>query len=83
MRKQITLPDSLNDVLKRFAKVSKTSESNVISFALMSMCQDFNTRFQYLDGEKDFIQTIKNFYVDFYCKKLPRGLKAEKGGKNA
>lgn len=82
MRKQITIPDCFDDILKSFAYKSKTSESNIVSFALMRLSQDFNSLELNEEIEKMFLQNIKNFYIDFYCKKLPRGLKA-KGGKNA
>lgn len=77
MRKQITIPDCYDDVIKAFANKSKTSESNIMSYAIMLLCSDFNSCNDDEETEYFYLQGIKTFYVDFYCKQLPRGLKAK------
>lgn len=76
MRKQITIPDKLDEAVKMFAKASKVSESAVISYAINLLVIRFSCA-ESINEEITVITKIKEFYKFFYIKKLPRGKKSK------
>lgn len=77
MRKQITIPNSLDLVVKKFAEVCNVSESAVISYAVELLTIRFNCS-ESINEEHTVINRIKDFYKNFYCVQLPRGKYARK-----
>ena len=75
MRKQITIPDKLDEAVKKFAEASNVSESAVISYAINLLCIRFNCAAS-INEELTVFNKIKEFYKIFYIKHLPRGKKA-------
>lgn len=77
MRKQITIPDKLDEAVKMFAEASKVSQSAVISYAINLLVIRFNCA-ESINEELTVINKIKEFYKIFYIKQLPRGKKCKK-----
>lgn len=77
MRKQITIPNKLNDVVRKFSEVCNVSESAVISYAINLLTTRFNFS-ESINEEKWLIGAIQNFYENIYIKLLPRGKKCSK-----
>lgn len=75
MRKQITIPDKLDEAVKKFAEASDVSESAVISYAINLLCIRFNCS-EAINEEIALFNKIREFYQVFYIKHLPRGKKA-------
>lgn len=71
MRKSITLPAELNDVIRKFSNITALSESAIISFCISNTCRAFNS----FSEEDKFFESLFSFYDNYYIKKLPRGLK--------
>lgn len=76
MRKQITVPETLNDIVKRLAQHAKISESSVISFGIHLLSNRLASA-QAIDEVHAFINDIKRFYKFYYIKSLPRGKKSK------
>lgn len=76
MRKQITIPDSLDEVVKKFASACNVSESAVISYAINLLCIRYNCA-ESINEELTVFNKIKEFYQTFYIKRLPRGKKSK------
>lgn len=76
MRKQITIPETLNDIVKRLSLYAKISESAVISFAVHLLSERFAS-FEALDEVHNLVKQIQHFYKYYYIKKLPRGKKCK------
>lgn len=75
MRKQITIPDNLDEVVKKFAEASDVSESAVISYGINLLCIRFNCA-EAINEEIALFNKIREFYQSFYIQHLPRGKKA-------
>lgn len=76
MRKQITVPDNLNLVIKELAKSAKISESAVISFGINLLSNRLASA-KAIDEVYSLIKNIKQFYKFYYIKSLPRGKNAK------
>lgn len=76
MRKQITLPETLNDIVSRISKNAKISESAVISFGIHLLSNRLAS-VQAIDEVHTFITEIQRFYKFYYIKSLPRGKKSK------
>lgn len=72
MRKQITVPDNLNLVIKKLAESAKISESAVISYGIHLLSNRLSSA-EAIDEVYNLIKTIKQFYKYYYIKSLPRG----------
>ena len=77
MRKQITIPNSLDLVVKKFAEVCDVSESAVISYAVNLLTIHFDCA-ESINEEYSVIRRIQDFYKNIYCAYLPRGKKCRK-----
>lgn len=74
MRKQITVPLEINEIIKRFAQFAQISESAVCSYAITCLCKRFNDCKGNWKKEDSLKKHMKeNFYEGYFIKKLPRG----------
>lgn len=71
MRKSITLPNKLNEVLQTISSVFHFPESAIISYCIYDcLC--------HRDDEFDLLpQELDDFYHNYYIKNLPRGKKSK------
>lgn len=76
MRKQITVPDNLNLIIREVAKSAKISESAVVSFAINLLSNRLATA-KAIDEVYSLIKQIQQFYKFYYIKSLPRGKKSK------
>lgn len=74
MRKQITMPVKLANLVTRYSVYFGVSESAVISFAITCLNHKFNS---YNGLTLPLIREVDYFYKNYYIKELPRGKKAK------
>lgn len=74
MRKQITVPEQINEIVRKFAEFADVSESCIFSYAITCLCKRFNDCHQNWKKETKLREHIKEqFYKQYFIKELPRG----------